>query len=52
MLLAKMLVIINSSGTFDIAGGSDPATHGFEFTSLPDICTGKTDLWDFIVFDD
>ena len=40
------------SGTFDIAGGSDPATHGFEFTSLPDICTGKTDLWDFIVFDD
>lgn len=39
------------SGTFDIAGGSDPATQGFEFTSLPDLCTGKTDLWDFIVFD-
>lgn len=39
------------SGTFDIQGGSDPATHGFEFESLPDICTGKSDLWDFIVFD-
>ncbi len=39
------------NGTFDIAGGSDPATLGFEFESLPNICTGKTDLWDFIVFD-
>lgn len=39
------------SGTFDLAGGSDPATQGFEFTSLPNLCTGKSDLWDFIVFD-
>lgn len=39
------------NGTFDIAGGSDPSTLGFEFTSLPNLCTGKTDLWDFIVFD-
>lgn len=40
------------SGTFEIAGGSDPATQGFEFTSLPNICTGQSKLWDFIVFDD
>ena len=39
------------TGTFDIQGGSDPATQGFEFTSLPDLCTGKSLLWDFIVFD-
>ena len=39
------------TGTFDLQGGSDPATQGFEFTSLPDLCTGKSDLWDFIVFD-
>ena len=39
------------NGTFDIAGGSDPATLGFEFTSLPNLCTGKSDLWDFILFD-
>ena len=39
------------SGTFDIQGGSDPATQGFEFTTLPNLCTGKSDLWDFIVFD-
>ena len=39
------------SGTFDIAGGSDPSTLGFEFTSQPDLCTGKSSLWDFIVFD-
>lgn len=39
------------SGTFDIAGGSDPSTQGFEFTSLPDLCTGKSDLWDFIIFE-
>lgn len=39
------------TGTFDIKGGSDPATQGFEFTSLPNLCTGKNDLWDFIVFD-
>lgn len=39
------------SGTFDLQGGSDPATQGFEFTSLPNLCTGKTNLWDFIVFD-
>lgn len=38
-------------GTFDIAGGSDPAVQNFGFTSLPDKCSGKTDLWDFIVFD-
>lgn len=39
------------SGTFDLIGGSDPATQSFEFTSLPNLCTGKTDLWDFIIFD-
>lgn len=39
------------SGMFDIAGGTDPSTLGFEFTSQPNICTGKSDLWDFIVFD-
>lgn len=39
------------TGTFDIQGGSDPATQGFEFTSLPDLCTGKSLLWDFILFD-
>ena len=39
------------SGTFEINGGSEPATQGFEFTSLPDLCTGKSLLWDFIVFD-
>lgn len=39
------------SGTFDIQGGSDPSTLGFEFTSLPNLCTGKSDLWDFILFD-
>lgn len=39
------------SGTFDIQGGSDPATQGFEFTSMPNLCTGKSDLWDFVVFD-
>jgi len=39
------------TGTFDIQGGSDPSTLGFEFTSLPDLCTGKSDLWDFILFD-
>ena len=39
------------NGTFDIAGGSDPATLGFEFTSLPNLSTGKSDLWDFILFD-
>lgn len=39
------------SGTFDIQGGSDPSTLGFEFTTLPDICTGKTNQWDFVVFD-
>ena len=38
------------SGEFEIAGGSDPATQAFSFTSLPDLCTGKSDLWDFIVF--
>ena len=39
------------TGTFDIQGGTDTATQGFEFTSLPNLCTGKTDLWDFIIFD-
>lgn len=39
------------AGTFDIAGGSDPATQGFEFTSLPNLCTGKSELWDFVIFD-
>lgn len=39
------------SGTFDIAGGSDPATQGFEFTSMPNLCTGKSDLWNFVLFD-
>lgn len=40
------------TGTFDIQGASDPAAQNFEFTSLPDLCTGKSILWDFIVFDD
>ncbi len=39
------------TGTFDITGGSDPSTLGFEFTSLPNLCTGKSDLWDFVLFD-
>lgn len=39
------------TGTFDIQGGSDPATQSFEFTSLPDLCTGKSILWDFILFE-
>ncbi|MCF0131197.1 MAG: hypothetical protein HUJ71_05690 [Pseudobutyrivibrio sp.] len=39
------------SGSFTLQGGTDPATQGFEFTTLPNLCTGKTDLWDFIVFD-
>ena len=39
------------SMTFDIAGGSDPATQGFEFTSMPNLCTGKSDLWNFVLFD-
>lgn len=39
------------NGTFDTVGGNDPSTLGFEFESLPNICTGKTDLYDFILFD-
>lgn len=39
------------SGTFDLQGTSDPAVQNFEFTSLPDLCTGKSDLWEFIIFD-
>ena len=39
------------NGTFDITGGSEPATLGFEFTSMPNMCTGKSDLWDFVLFD-
>ena len=38
------------NGTFDLQGGSDPATLGFEFSSLPNICTGKSDLYDFIIW--
>ena len=38
------------NGTFDIQGGSDPATQGFEFTTLPNLCTGKSDLWDLVVY--
>lgn len=41
----------NFTGTFDIAGGAEPSTLGFEFTSLPNLCTGKSDLWDFVLFD-
>lgn len=39
------------SGTFDMQGGTDPTTLGFEFSSLPNLCTSKNDLWDFILFD-
>lgn len=39
------------SGTFQIQGGAEPSTQGFEFISQPDLCTGKNSLWDFIVFD-
>ena len=39
------------NGTFDVAGGSEPATLGFEFTSMPNLCTGKSQLWDFVLFD-
>lgn len=39
------------NGTFDIQGGSDPATQGFEFTTMPNACTGKNNLFEFIVFD-
>lgn len=39
------------TGTFDIVGGADPTTQAFEFTSLPNLCTGKSDLWNFILFD-
>lgn len=39
------------NGTFDIQGGSDPSTLSFEFSSLPNLCTSKTDLWEFVVFD-
>jgi hypothetical protein len=39
------------NGTFDLQGGSDPSTQAFEFTTLPNLCTGKNDLWDFIVFE-
>lgn len=39
------------SGTFDIQGSSGPAVQNFEFTSLPDLCTGKNNLWDFVLFD-
>lgn len=39
------------SGNFELAGGSDPATQGFEFVSLPNLCTGKSDLWTLVVFD-
>lgn len=39
------------TGTFDVQGGSDPTTQGFEFTSLPNLCTGENLLWDFVIFD-
>lgn len=39
------------NGTFDIQGGAEPTTLGFEFTSLPNLCTGRSDLWDFVLFD-
>ncbi len=39
------------SGEFDIAGGNEPATQAFNFTSLPDLCTGNSNLWDFILFE-
>ncbi len=40
------------SGEFEISGGSDAVTHGFEFDSLPNICSGETKLWRFIVYED
>ena len=39
------------SGTFDLQGGTDPVAQSFEFTSLPNLCTGKSDLWTLIIFD-
>ena len=39
------------SGTFEIHGGSESSAQSFEFTSLPDLCTGKSDLWTFVLFD-
>jgi hypothetical protein len=39
------------SGTFEIQGGSESSAQSFEFTSLPDLCTGKSDLWTFVLFD-
>lgn len=39
------------TGTFDLTGGSDPSTQNFEFKSLPDLCTGATQLWEFILFE-
>lgn len=39
------------SGTFDLQGGADPVAQSFEFTSLPNLCTGKRELWRFIIFD-
>lgn len=39
------------AGEFTLGGGADAATQEFSFTSLPDLCTGKSLLWDFIVFD-
>lgn len=38
------------SGTFDLTGGTDPTTHPFEFTTLPDVCNDDDDLWKFIIF--
>lgn len=40
------------SGTFDIAGASEPATLGFEFTSLPKLCADYSRLFDFIIFNE
>lgn len=38
------------SGAFDLTGGTDPTTHPFEFTTLPDVCNENDDLWDFYIF--
>lgn len=38
------------SGEFTLSGGSDPSTQAFEFTAIPNLCTGKSDLWSFILF--
>lgn len=39
------------AGEFTLGGGADAATQEFSFTSLPDLCTGQSLLWEFLVFD-